>query len=219
MNMDYALCETIKHGNTEDSLGVVLAYDINCQYSINLEKRIAVGPFLDWPSDLLLLPAIGLFHVHGHQEQCYARYAPTFVHGIGKADREILETNWGVLNRINPMTWTMTLAHRTEVMDAHIADNNWKKMVNMGEVTGNPHHSTVDNTSEAVLCNKWKKICKSGLEHTEDFELMNETASTEQIKTWTELAEDADRDRLTDVSIMETSQRSYTRHITTFVTL
>jgi hypothetical protein len=135
MNMDYALCEAIKHSNTEGIPGVILAYDINCQYSINLWKRIAAGPFLDFPSDLPLLPAIGLFHVHGHVDQCYARYAPTFVRGIGKVDGEILETNWGVLNGISPMTRTMTLAHRTEVMDAHIADNNWKKMVNMGKIT------------------------------------------------------------------------------------
>jgi hypothetical protein len=87
-----------------------------------------------FPANLPLLPAIGLFHVHGHQDQCYARYAPTFVQGIGKIDGEILETNWSVLNGISPMTRTMTLAHRTEVMDAHIADNNWKKMVNMGEM-------------------------------------------------------------------------------------
>jgi hypothetical protein len=32
---------------------------------------------------------------------------------------------------------------------------------------------------------------------------MNQTASAEQIQTWTELAENADRDRLTDVSAMD----------------
>jgi hypothetical protein len=26
----------------------------------------------------------------------------------------------------------MTLAHRSEVLDAHMLDNNWKKMINMG---------------------------------------------------------------------------------------
>jgi len=137
MNMDYALCEAIKHSNTDGIPGVILAYDINCQYSINLRRRLAAGPFLDLPANLPLLPAIGLFHVHGHQDQCYARYAPTFVRGSGKVDGEILETNWSVLNGISPMTRTMTLAHRTEVMDAHIADNNWKKMVNMGGMSCN----------------------------------------------------------------------------------
>ena len=135
INVDYSVCEGIKHSNTRDVPGVILAYDINCQYAINLKKRIAESSFLDLPVDLPLLPAIGLFHVHGHQEQCYARYAPTFVRGIGKGDGEILETNWGILNGISPMTRNMSLAHRTEVMDAHFADHNWKKMVNMGAHT------------------------------------------------------------------------------------
>ena len=154
MNMDYALCEGIKHSNTDGISGVILAYDVNCQYSINFQRRVATGPFLDFPAGLALLPAIGLFHVHGHQDQCYARYAPTFVRGIGKVDGEILETNWSVLNGISPMTRTMTLAHRTEVMDAHIADNNWKKMVNMGEINCNltPFFCLTNTTHQRQPC-------------------------------------------------------------------
>lgn len=133
MNMDYALCEAIKHSNTDGIPGVILAYDINCQYSVNLCKRIACGPYLEFPEHLPLIPTIGSFHVHGHQEQCYARYGLPFLRGIGKADGEILESNWSVLNGISSMTRTMTLAHRTEVMDTHIGDNNWKKMIGMGK--------------------------------------------------------------------------------------
>jgi hypothetical protein len=162
---------------------------------------------LDFPDTLPLLPAIGLFHVHGHQELCYARYAPTFIRGIGKADGEILETNWSVLNGISPMTRTMMLAHRVEVMDAHIGDNNWKKMISMGEcqkyrarMTGIIF--TICNP-EGALCNKWKKICKTHLENTEDFELMNETASAEQIESWTRVADDVDHRRFTDISVMD----------------
>jgi Kyakuja-Dileera-Zisupton transposase len=138
MNMDYSLNEALKYTTNGDTPGVILAYDINCQYSIHLRRRLAEGPFLDIREDLPILPAIGLFHVHGHQEKCYARYAPTFVRGIGKGDGEILETNWSVLNGISSMTRTMTLAHRSEVMDAHIGDNNWKKMINMGALRGFP---------------------------------------------------------------------------------
>jgi hypothetical protein len=46
-------------------------------------------------------------------------------------------------------------------------------------------------------------MCNRRLEHVEDFEMMNETASAEQIKTWTDLAERADRDRLDDVTAMD----------------
>jgi hypothetical protein len=41
------------------------------------------------------------------------------------------------------------------------------------------------------LCKKWKKICNSKRESIEDFQLLNETASTEQILRWTSQAEEA----------------------------
>jgi hypothetical protein len=207
MNMDYALNEALKYTTTGDTPGVILAYDINCQYSINLRRRLAEGPFLDIPEDLPILAAIGLFHVHGHQDKCYARYAPTFVRGMGKGDGEILETNWSVLNGISSMTRTMTLAHRSEVMDAHIGDNNWKKMINMGESTG-IHSliisvSTIPSFSAGTLCARWKKICLSKAEHLEDFELINENASAEHRQEWENLVEHADLTRLDDVSVMD----------------
>ena len=159
MNMDYSICEGIKLTTSEDIPGVILAYDIACQYSINFRRRIEEGPFLDLPVDLPVLPAIGLFHVHGHQPKCYARYAPTFVRGIGKGDGEILETNWGVLNGISPMTRTMTLAHRSEVMDAHFADNNWKKMINMGELIYWDSDRTPLHSFQRPLCAQSGKTC------------------------------------------------------------
>lgn len=81
---------------------------------------------------LNITTGIGLFHVHGHQDSCYARYAPSFIPGAGKEDGEILERLWGVLNRISAMARTMTLAHRTENLDANMGDSNFKKMINMG---------------------------------------------------------------------------------------
>ena len=205
--MDYALNEALKHTTNEDTPGVILAYDINCQYSINLRRRLAKGPFLDIPEDLPILAAIGLFHVHGHQEKCYARYAPTFVRGMGKGDGEILETNWSVLNGISSMTQTMTLAHRSEVMDAHIGDNNWKKMINMGESTCISFWifatSNTSSGSATTLCARWKKICLTKSEHVEDFELMDENASVENKRAWQDLVEHADMARLDDVSVMD----------------
>src|SRR5271168_2484163 len=63
-------------------------------------------------------------------------------------------TNWSVLNGISPMTRTMTLAHQTEVMDAHIANNNWKKMVNMGEINCNlrPFFCLTNTTHQRQPC-------------------------------------------------------------------
>ena len=46
-------------------------------------------------------------------------------------------------------------------------------------------------------------MCNRRLEHVEDFEMMDETASAEQSERWTLLAEEADRNRLADVTAMD----------------
>ena len=38
----------------------------------------------------------------------------------GQTDGEILETLWAVLHEVSHTTQTMTLAHRSEVLDAHM---------------------------------------------------------------------------------------------------
>ena len=118
---------------TDDEKWIIFVYDINCQYMVNLMARMKRGAKHLWiRPDLLFIPGIGLFHVHGHQDKCFPRFAPTFIPGAGQTDGEILETLWVVLNEVGRTTWTMTLAHRLEVLDAQMLDNNWKKMINMG---------------------------------------------------------------------------------------
>ena len=48
-------------------------------------------------------------------------------------DGEILETLWSTLNSILPSLCTATLACRSEVLDDHMNDGNWKKIVSISE--------------------------------------------------------------------------------------
>lgn len=131
--MDYGLVQAVSNTRTNLAPGLIFAYDINCQYCINLKKRLREGRYLNWPPGLNIIPSIGLFHVHGHQNSCFARYAPAFIPGAGRDDGEILERLWSVLNGISPIARTMTLANRSETLDSHMGDSNFKKMINMGE--------------------------------------------------------------------------------------
>ena len=47
-------------------------------------------------------------------------------------DGEVLETLWSVLNTVSASTQTASLAHRTEILDDHMNDSNFKKMLNIG---------------------------------------------------------------------------------------
>ena len=53
--------------------------------------------------------------------------------GAGVVDGEVLETLWSVLNTVSSATRTASLAHRTEILDDHMSDSNWKKMQHIGK--------------------------------------------------------------------------------------
>ncbi|KAH9474718.1 hypothetical protein JR316_0013183 [Psilocybe cubensis] len=131
MNIDWSLCEMLQTTNIDETQKLLHIYDLGCTYLQNLEKRIAANPFLTKPDKLEIIRAIGLFHVHGHQDQCLYRYATNYVPGSGVVDGEILETLWAVLNLVSRSTRTASLAHRTEVLNDHMGDSNFKKMVNI----------------------------------------------------------------------------------------
>lgn len=134
MNVDYAVCQAIRNTNANKTPGVLLAYDVNCQYCIHFRDRIKHNPTLRriCPSDLSVDFVVGLFHVHGHKDECLSRFAPTFFPGAGVTSGEIIESLWSVLNGAANITRKMTLAHRAEFLDACMQDNNWQKLLGLG---------------------------------------------------------------------------------------
>ncbi|KAG1733101.1 hypothetical protein EDB19DRAFT_1896646 [Suillus lakei] len=75
--------------NMEGITRAVTFYDVNCQYNKHFQ----------------------LWHVHGHQDSCYVRYASNFIEGIGWINREIMETLWACLNLISPAARGMSSPH------------------------------------------------------------------------------------------------------------
>jgi hypothetical protein len=128
-NIDWVFLQSLKQTNLDPRQSVMLIYDIACQYFVHLE---------DWirhllPAGLTLDRGIGMFHVHGHKEECFFCYATSFIPGTGVTIGEILEMLWSSLNSISPTVRTATLANRAETIDDHATDSNHKKMVNIGK--------------------------------------------------------------------------------------
>lgn len=131
--MDYAFVNAINF--IIQTAIVLMIYDIICQYIKNFRKRVEQVPqYLSIPENVQIKQAIGLFHVHGHVNECFARYAPTFIHGAGMLVGEIIETLWSPLNHTASSARSMTWYHRQEYLDTHMGDSNWKKLTNMGNV-------------------------------------------------------------------------------------
>lgn len=126
-NVDFIVLRLIRILGLDPAQGLFLIYDIVCQYIINLLKRIGK----DLPDDLTIEQAIDLFHVHCHKDECFFRYATTFIPGAGVVAAQILESLWSTLNTISPKLRTASLPHRAETLDDHACDSNYKKMLGM----------------------------------------------------------------------------------------
>ena len=139
--MDYSLIHAIKHNS--QGIGKVLTfYDVNCQYMKNLRRRVQSSPYLDIPEDVRLIPGIGIWHVHGHRSECFARYSPGFIKGAGRVEGEIIETLWSTLNIISGSARGMTAPHRQELLDFQMNDSNFQKMIKISKplVRCTPHN-------------------------------------------------------------------------------
>jgi hypothetical protein len=202
--VDLSLDQAVKTTNAGVTPGLRHAYDVNCQYCVKLRQRIAAARCLTIPDDLEIVFLIGLFHVHGHKENCLPRFASTFSPGAGMSSGEILESLWSILNEAAYITRTMTLNHRAEMMDACIADINWKKLQGLGTLF--------------PLCPLWRtnfllvSALKSSLKkavsgHTEASRYcfgLEKTASPTQRAVWNGQMEEANRKRQAgDIAAMD----------------
>lgn len=129
--MDYAFSHAVRYWDG-DILTVILFYDVACQYHKWFWERIAkAGEVLTLPDGTKVRWVIGAFHVHGHNKECYARYASIFVPGTGQVDGEIIETLWVPLDLVSGHLQGMGSGHRQESIDMHMSDSNWKKLIRM----------------------------------------------------------------------------------------
>jgi hypothetical protein len=181
-NVDFALLKALSSTNVAPEQGVLLIYDIACQYFVHLQDRI--GSQL--PTGLEMEAAIGLFHVHAHKDDCFFRYAPSLIPGAGVVAGEILESLWSSLNSISPTARTVTLAHRAEMLDDHACDSNHKKNLGIISALGKAHKTAVDM-----------------LEHAEIYyQNLTSEAGTLAVEKWQHDIQEAESLRKTDVTVM-----------------
>ncbi|KAF9222797.1 hypothetical protein BS17DRAFT_767558 [Gyrodon lividus] len=131
VNMDYSLANALQY-NMQGVCRVISFYDMNCSYMRKLRQRVGNNDFLNFPKDLEIVPGIGIWHVHGHQPQCFSRYAPLYIEGAGWIDGEVIETLWSILNIVSGSTRRMSSPHRQELLDFQMNDSNYMKMIRMG---------------------------------------------------------------------------------------
>ncbi|KAG0697969.1 hypothetical protein DFH29DRAFT_878331 [Suillus ampliporus] len=117
MNMDYSICNAVKY--TPEHIGsTLIIYDVACQWSIHFAERVDQSYHLSLPEGTEILPAV--------QPEFYDRSRGIL---MGKYWR----LSGLLFNKISPTARSMSLAHRKEVLDDHMRDSNWKKLVGIGK--------------------------------------------------------------------------------------
>ncbi|KAG1841465.1 hypothetical protein C8R48DRAFT_751179 [Suillus tomentosus] len=182
MNMDYALCNALGY-NTEGLETALTFYDVNCQYNNYLLCWVEESPYLAIPFGMEIILGIGLWHVHGHQDQCYVRYTSNFIMGAARIDGEIMETLWAPLNIISPSCRGMSTPHRQECLDYQMNNCNFMKMIRMSKTC-------------IFLCRKYK-------EANEAVNKLNETADPDMVTEWHEQETAANASWAEDPSSMD----------------
>jgi hypothetical protein len=203
--MDYSIFKALNF-NMEGIEAALISYDVMCQWSVHMVERVTGSNFLKKPDNLELRLAIGLFHIHGHQDTCLPRYSPSFIEGARQIDGETIETLWAPLNEISRSTRGMTTSHRREVIDDHMNDSNWKKLVNVGKfpsadsalvLFAHSHHSV------NAVSKRYHKALLGTAQSTAAFESISSSATLESIEAWIAEEERAQRERVRDITVMD----------------
>ncbi|KAL0576182.1 hypothetical protein V5O48_005799 [Marasmius crinis-equi] len=154
---------------------LIIAYDIACQWAVNLNRRMDE----DWNEDLRIpaavttVPVIPKFHHPAHQDENHDRFNCNYVHGMGHSDCECCERLWSVTNAAAPSTKPMGPGSRLVVLNDHFRYYNWGKYVGMGATLArryvqavkdrNLHQEAHRGLSESLpdeLKDKWEKQCR-----------------------------------------------------------
>lgn len=113
---------------------IVMSYDIACQWSRNLVKRVP-----DFPSEMHLdfttvavTTVIPKFHIYAHGKDCQSRWSLNYLRWMARTDGEGVEREWSHINPVALSTRLMGPGGRHDTLDDHWGAWNWRKVVGLG---------------------------------------------------------------------------------------
>jgi hypothetical protein len=122
-------------------LALTISYDICCQWSRNLLKRMPQLPtFMHVDGERLrkakrVLPK---FHIYNHGLKCILNYSLSFLRWSAASDLEDPERWWAHINPVSMSTKEMSEGSRHDTIDDHARWWNWRKITGFG-MSSSPH--------------------------------------------------------------------------------
>ncbi|KAK7677023.1 hypothetical protein QCA50_020052 [Cerrena zonata] len=141
-----------------------------CQFWVNFLKRLLGMPdHLRLPDGVEFKRGIGLFHVHGHVKECFARYGPHLHPRCRNARRGESLKHLELAELYGSSARAMSWFHRQEYLDAHMADSNLgKKLIGM----------------VLSIFRKWENAVEQAAESEEDFVSLCASVGQQKCDLW-----------------------------------
>ncbi|KAF8062351.1 hypothetical protein FPV67DRAFT_1563697 [Lyophyllum atratum] len=171
-NMDYLFWRSLF---TSKLKMIFVSYDIACQWSINLQRRMfdLDHEFFMYNGETYIKFLVPKFHLPAHVAPCRTRYSFNWTPGVGRTDGEAPERGWAEANPLAASTKEMGPGSRRDTLDAHFGDYNWRKVVAMG----------------ATLLRKLRSAANDMAVHTIAHEELTASLPPETVLEWTKEVE------------------------------
>lgn len=152
VNVDYALASTLADEVKAGIANVVVTYDIGCQWSKNLSKRLlnyVSAPLLKIGSLKSFRVAVPKFHIIGHGASCQARFNLAYMDGVGMTHGESVETIWSHSGSL--ATWSRENGPNARhlILDDHWSGWNWRKCIGLRKCLAPRSHMALLTTTQA----------------------------------------------------------------------
>ena len=134
-NMDFIVLSTLLG---TFMLALTISYDICCQWSRNLAKRMPQFPsFMQIDKDRLRAAKFVLpqFHIYNHGIKCILNYSLSFLRWSAASDLEDPERWWAHINPVSMSTREMSEGSHHDTIDDHARSWNWRKITGFGMCT------------------------------------------------------------------------------------
>ncbi|RXW12428.1 hypothetical protein EST38_g13424 [Candolleomyces aberdarensis] len=159
---------------------IVITYDIACQWSKNLPKRMEKLPErirLDLETTSVTA-AVPSWHINGHGSDCQTNYALAYRQGSGRTCGDEIESTWSQTNVLGASVREMASGGRHESLNDHFNGINFRKLVGL----------------RSLLPKKLREAAEMRKQHQEAFTKLSATFSDEMKAKWTDMVSKWEKD-------------------------
>lgn len=174
-------------------LSLFFLYDLICQWSRNLLKRMTQFPsYMQVAVDQICKAKFVLpkFHIYNHGVSCQLHYSLNYLLYSAQMNGEDPECWWSHINSVSMSTWEMGPGLRTDTINDHALAWNWQKITNFGESDSILFRLVLTIHIGNSLLSQLKKAIKMHVKHWELFNKFNTTFPEDVVMKWEQMLEE-----------------------------